>query len=235
LYENTLIDELVTRKDYLQLLTLQIKMNIFIYLLHNLYFNTLIYTIPWHSQTDLITKKVNKGLYVLRRLRDFVDVRTLVTVYKTLIQPYFDYCSQVWGCLGITLQNQLQRLQNRAARIITKRGYEFRSVDILKELDLPNLSLRRNNQLCTTMYQVNNNMVPDYLIDLFTKTSTLHNYQTRQAEFNFALPKPNTNFCKKSFSYRGAVAWNDLLPNIKNMGSLSTFKRALVSNSGNNS
>ena len=194
MYENTLIDELVTRKDYLQLLTLQIKMNIFIYLLHNLYFNTLIYTIPWHSQTDLITKKVNKGLYVLRRLRDFVDVRTLVTVYKTLIQPYFDYCSQVWGCLGITLQNQLQRLQNRAARIITKRGYEFRSVDILKELDLPNLSLRRNNQLCTTMYQVNNNMVPDYLIDLFTKTSTLHNYQTRQAEFNFALPKPNTNF-----------------------------------------
>jgi hypothetical protein len=86
------------------------------------------------------------------------------------------------------------------------------------------------------MYQVNNNMVPDYLIELFTKTSTLHNYQTRQAEFNFALPKPNTNFGKKSFSYRGAVAWNDLLPIIKNMGSLlSTFKRALVSNSGNNS
>jgi hypothetical protein len=27
--------------------------------------------------TDLITKKLNKGLYVLRRLRDLVDVRTL--------------------------------------------------------------------------------------------------------------------------------------------------------------
>ena len=125
----------------------------------------------------------------------------------------------------------MQCLQNRAARIITKRGYEFRSADIFKELDLPNLSLRRNNQLCTTMYQVNNNMVPD----LFTKTSTLHNRQTRQAEFNFALLRPSTNFCKKSLSYRGAVAWNDLLPNIKNMGSLSTFKRALVSNSSNNS
>ena len=82
---------------------------------------------------------MNKGLYVLRRLRDLVDVRTLVTVYKTLIQPQFDYCSQVWGCLGITLQNHLQRLQNSAARNITKRGYEFRSADILKELDLPNL------------------------------------------------------------------------------------------------
>jgi hypothetical protein len=27
--------------------------------------------------TDLITKKLNTGLYVLRRLRDLVDVRTL--------------------------------------------------------------------------------------------------------------------------------------------------------------
>ena len=41
-YENTLIDELVTRKDYLELL--QMKMNIFLHLLHNIYF-ALIYTI----------------------------------------------------------------------------------------------------------------------------------------------------------------------------------------------
>ena len=88
-------------------------------------------TLTWHSNTDLITKKVNRGLHVLKRLRDLVDMGTLVTIYKTLIQPHFDYCSQVWGCLGITLQNHLQRLQNRAVRIITKRGYEF------KELDLP--------------------------------------------------------------------------------------------------
>ena len=125
-------------------------------------------TLTWHSNTDLITKKVNRGLYVLKRLGDLVDMVTLVTVYKTLIQPHFDYCSQVWGCLGITLENHLQRLQNRAVCIITKRGYEFRSADILKELDLPTLSIRRNNQLCITMYQVINNMVPDYLTDLFT-------------------------------------------------------------------
>ena len=126
-----------------------------------------------------------------------MDKGTLVTVYKTLIQPHFDYCSQVWGCLAITLQNRLQRLQNRAVRIITKRGYKFRSADILKELDLPTLSIRRNNQLCITMYQIINNMVPDYLTDLFAKNSALHNHETRQAEFNLTLPKPNTNFRKK--------------------------------------
>ena len=99
----------------------------------------------------------------------------------------------------------MQRLQNRAVRIITKRGYDYRSVDILNELQLPNLNVRRHNQLCNIMYKVNSNEVPDYLVDLFTKTSSSHGYETRQAEFNFVPPKPNTNFCKKSFSYRGAA------------------------------
>ena len=46
-------------------------------------------------------------------------------------------------------------------------------------------------------------MVPDYLIDLFTKTNVVHGYGTRQAEFNFMPPKPKTNFGKKF-----VMAWN---------------------------
>ena len=38
--------------------------------------------LTWHPNTDLITKKVNKGPHVLKRLRDLADIGTLVTVYK---------------------------------------------------------------------------------------------------------------------------------------------------------
>ena len=69
----------------------------------------------------------------------------------------------------------------------------------------------------------------DYLFDLFTKTSTIH--ETGHAEFNFALPKSNTYFCKKSFSYRGVVAWNSLPSELKNLDSLATFKNTLRFNS----
>jgi hypothetical protein len=81
-------------------------------------------TLTWDEQVTLTTKKVNKGLNVMRRLRDFFDIKILTTVYQTLVQPYFDYCSQVWRGLGTTLCHKLQRLQNRAVRIITKSGNE---------------------------------------------------------------------------------------------------------------
>ena len=75
-------------------------------------------TSTWDEQVTIITKKVNKGLNVMRRLRDFFDIKILTTVYQTLVQPYFDYCSQVWGGLGTTLCNKLQRLQNRVVVVV---------------------------------------------------------------------------------------------------------------------
>ena len=104
------------------------------------------------------------------------------------------------------MQNKLQRLQNREGRIITKRGYDYRSADILNDLELANLSTKRNNQLCATMYQINNRMVPDFLIDLFTKTNIVHGHETRQAKFNLCLLNQIRILGKKSFSYRGAGA-----------------------------
>ena len=81
------------------------------------------------------------------------------------------------------------------------------------------------------MYKVKNNKVPDYLVHLFTKTNSSHGqYETRQAEFNFVPLKPNTNFCKKSSSCRGAAAWNKLPTNLKSLDSYTTFKRNLVPN-----
>ena len=41
-------------------------------------------------------------------------------------------------------------------------------------------------------------MLPNYLIDIVTNTNEIHDYSTRQSEFNFALPK-------KSFSYSTEV------------------------------
>ena len=52
------------------------------------------------------------------------------------------------------------------------------------------------------MYKISHDMVPDSLKNIFGKTDQIHDYQTRQAGFNFLPPKPNTNYRKKAVSYR---------------------------------
>ena len=59
------------------------------------------------------------GTGVLRRIKPFVPQGSLVTLYKALIQLYFDYCSP-----DKKLRDKLQILQNRAARVITGTRYD---------------------------------------------------------------------------------------------------------------
>ena len=58
------------------------------------------------------------------------NVDGLKLMYQSLVLPYLDYCSFVWANCNQTLKNEVQRLQNRAARLITGDSYDIRPKDI---------------------------------------------------------------------------------------------------------
>ena len=74
--------------------------------------------LSWKSNTENICKKVTEGISAIRRIKPFVDQDTLILIYNTIVRPYFDYCCEVWDVFGETQSKRLQKLQNRAARII---------------------------------------------------------------------------------------------------------------------
>ena len=133
----------------------------------------------------------------------------------------------MWGDCSKTRVDKLQRLQNRAARIITRADFSVRSRDLLINLEWPNLSERQKLHLKIMMFKVFHKCSPAYLQDLFHMTSEVHSYNLRGTRFDLQLPKPKTNFLKRSFSYRGAKTWNDLSNDTRELGSLSTFKNAI--------
>ena len=76
-------------------------------------------TLGWQSQVDTICKKVFPGIRALKRICYLVPLQILMRMYEALVTPYFDYFFEVWGCMGKGLCDRLQRLQNKAGRIIT--------------------------------------------------------------------------------------------------------------------
>ena len=64
-------------------------------------------------------------LYLARKLAD--NQETLKPIYYSLFQPYFDYCDVVWGDCSKTRADKLQKMQNRATRIITRADCSVRS------------------------------------------------------------------------------------------------------------
>ena len=53
--------------------------------------------LSWEKHIDHISSKITSGIGAIMRIKDYVEQSTLVTVYNVLIQPYFDYCCEIWG------------------------------------------------------------------------------------------------------------------------------------------
>ena len=87
-------------------------------------------------------------------------------MFKSIVLPFFDYCSTVLGSCGEGMRNRLQTLQNRAARVVTSSSYDRRSVKMLDELGWDNLETRRTRQLATIMYKLKNHIASDNLAQI---------------------------------------------------------------------
>ncbi|CAH3199209.1 unnamed protein product, partial [Porites evermanni] len=71
--------------------------------------------------------KISAGIAILKRVSHFILFDTRMNMYNALVMPYFNCCSA-------GLADKLQKMQNRAARILTFSNYEVRSSVLLDEL-----------------------------------------------------------------------------------------------------
>ena len=152
---------------------------------------------------------MSAGLAILKRARALVprDTLIIIVMYNALVVPYFDYCSPVWGCIGKCQSERLQKLQNRAARIINS-DYMTPSSCLLHDLGLDTLKKRRTKQLAITMYKVVDDHFPPRLHELFQTTSHVHTYNLRDSAHNRFIPRPLSEAGKRSLHYRGVTLYS---------------------------
>ena len=120
-----------------------------------------------------------------------------------------------------SILNKLSKLQRRAARVITRQSYEVRSAQILESLNwIPIEDALRKRETIMTFKGLANRL-PDYAQNFFKKSKN-SKYSPRSNNVELSLPKPKTNFLRRSFSYRAAKRWNELSDEItKNIQNLS--------------
>ena len=164
--------------------------------------------LSWEEQVDNISKKVSQGIGVLRRAKLFVKYDTLQILYSSLVQPYFEHCSLVWGNCCDSLKEKLQKLQNRAARVITGDSYDTRSKDILQKLNWKNLSERRQQKTIAYVSKAIAGNCPENISKKFEKSYS-ERYDLRNNNKFLSLPKPRTNSMVRTFGYAAAKIWNE--------------------------
>ena len=81
--------------------------------------------ITWKNHIEATCKKISKTIGMMKRVKSVISNESLKRLYKALVLPNFDYCSLVWDNCSNNLKDRLQKLQNKAGRIITGDNYDM--------------------------------------------------------------------------------------------------------------
>ena len=184
--------------------------------------------LTWKGHIDHIKKKVITGLRSLKKAKPFLNQELLISIYNSIIHPYFDYCCVVWDSIDLTLTDKLQKLQNRAARIITSSPYRtVRTHEVFSKLGWTSLANSRKMQKAIMMHKIMNDNAPSYLSDFFDKAIGHSSYNLRSSNRNVSVPAVRTECYKRSFAVTASSLWNSLPDSLKCETSLRKFKHEL--------
>ena len=184
--------------------------------------------LTWYTHVGKLHKNVMGKLAVLRRLSKFLPRQTLELIFKTTILPCIDYADTVWGTCSEKGLKMAQRLQNAAARIVTK-NYDYinvRGEDIVRSLKWQTIKERRQFHMATLMFKCTRGLAPNYLCDQVTFVNDINHYPTRfTTSNNIHIPFPKKSVFKRSFVYDGACIFNSLPAFLKDCDNVYDFKR----------
>jgi len=116
--------------------------------------------INWECHIQNICKKIASALGAIKRMRHLISCNVLINVCDSLVQPYFNYSSVVWGNCGSGFSEKLQKLQNRAARILICVNYGSNVNELFRALGWRKLKYQRFESAAVTMYKFLQGVTP---------------------------------------------------------------------------
>ena len=187
--------------------------------------------LSFEKQIDIMCKRASRQLNIMRRFKYIFQLKEMSTIYNAFILSNFNYCPVVWHFCSITNMRKLEKIQERALRLLyddPASSYQ----ELLTRSGHSSLHVRRLRMIAMEVYKSLNNINPEFMWELFQKKETEYNFRD---SFKVDIPSFKTlKYGKYSFSYYGAHLWNILPINIKQSLSQTNFKMVLSSWDGPN-
>ena len=145
---------------------------------------------------------------------------------KAFITSQFSYCPLIWMFHSRSLNNKINRIHERALRLVYQNNLSFSE---LLYLDNSVAVQQKNLQvLVTEIYKVQNGIAPDIMKDIFELQNPSCNLRSSCNHFGRENVK-TVRYGIQSVRYLGPKIWELVPNNVKYSNSLSKFKKLIKS------
>lgn len=175
---------------------------------------------------NYIVSKISFGVNYLSRCSYFLSFWSRLVVYNTIVLPHFNFCATIMYLFKQNEVARLQKLQNRAMRIILSCSRYTPINSMLRVMQwLPVVQFVRYSAL-VFIFKIKIGCAPEYLVSKIVYNKEVHNYNTRGRNDFFITPK-SKKCTMNSIFHNGFNEFNNLPEEIKTCTSVLSFKKKL--------
>ena len=178
----------------------------------------------WKDHISSILNKAWQRLGMLRSLKFMLSRSSLENMYLNFIRPLLEYGDVVWDNCTAELKNDIESVQNEAARIVSVATKLCNIHTLLADLRWDTLACRRRKHRLTLLYKMKHGLTPNYLTHMIPNQSQ-DRYPLRNAEsIHLPLLKVKAQQYASSFLPATIRDWNSLSPETQQADTVHIFK-----------
>ncbi len=179
----------------------------------------------WNQHIANIKNKATSTLSFLQRNVRANAPKLKEKAYQAIVHPHLEYCCTVWDPNTKANIKKLKMVQRRAARYTLNQFQNTSSVDeMLTHLNWTSLETRRQHARLTMMYKMTNGLAAVQYQQYITQVERA---SCHTGSHCFQTLHSHTDYHHNSNIPRTVREWNNLLPDIAQAPSLSSFRGRL--------
>ena len=178
----------------------------------------------FNKHVEELKNLVSHKLYLMSKIRKYLTTQACILIFKTMILSLIEYGSIIYrGTSNLNVQ-KIDKLFYRGLRICLNTNNLETKDNLGNQCNIASLNIRFYRQLLIHMHRL-------------TSQKSLLKQQTRQTRLHdaqvFNTYKPNNEKVKANVLYCGALAWNMLPANVRNLSFIDfkTFQKRIVKSS----
>ena len=162
----------------------------------------------------------------LNSVRKYLDLKTTEQLVHAFVTSRLDMNNSLLNGLPSCLLNKLQRVQNVAARIITRTPRHQHITPILKSLHWLPIHQRVKFKVILLVFKARRGLAPNYIQELLHVQKATRSLRSTSKDL-LEVPRTRTLLGDRAFAVAGPRLWNALPPEMKSIASINAFKKTL--------
>ena len=179
--------------------------------------------LTFNEHVTWLCKKASQKLHALARVSRFMNMEKRRTIMRAFITSQFGYCPLVWMFHSRTLNNRINKIHERALRIVYNDDYSSFN-DLLKKDGSITIHERNIQVLAIEVFKVINGLSPKIMNEVFPLKESF----TYCSKFPFKSRNVHTvAYGTETLNFMGPKIWSLVPIELKEVKSLTEFKRKI--------